>query len=155
MSLILLYVLFSLIFPMRDYLSVFTSSQVTWRAQNWPIDRYKMDLMSAPHFHLREGVRGSDLNGWKFILLNGSSLVVHLRSYNNKDLKCHMRIWNVGSRSDDWDLAMLSLHTITWCDLDAQMKIQGSQLNHNDSPIWTLSRLLTSWRRRSDSHAQF
>ena len=93
---------------------------------------------------------------WKTIpFIKRSIIVVNLRSYNGQDLKSYSEIWSIDSWSHGWDLVTFSLHTITWHDPDALMKIQRSQIYHNDSPLWIPSRPLISSRRRSDYHTQF
>ena len=139
---------------MWDYISLyFYTGDVAWRAVSNRHENMQFNL--NPSFSLKWGGMWQHLSGRQFILLNGSILAMDLRCYNEKNLKSHLRIRNIDSWSDGWDLAMLSLHAITWCNLDALMKIWCSRLNHKDSPLWTPLRLLISSRRRSDSHAQF
>ena len=112
-------------------------------------------LRIVQSFSVKWGGTWQHMSGWLFILLNGSILAIHLRSYSGQDLKSHPRIWNIDSRSDGWDITMLSLNVIIWHDLDTPMKIRQSWIDHNDSPLWIPSQSLISSRRRPDGHTQF
>ena len=97
-----------MIFVMWDYVSLFYFE--SGMARSRASDRCELRcLISAPHFHLSEGGTPQHLNGQQFVLLNGSILDVHL-SYNGQDLKSHLRIWDVDSRSYERDLATLLIH---------------------------------------------
>ena len=49
-------------------------------------------LISSPHFHLSEGGVWQHMSGQRFVFLNGSIMAVHMRSYNDHDLKRHLII---------------------------------------------------------------
>ena len=131
--------------------------QARWHNGKRSINAKRCDLISAPHCHLSERGGGTwqHLSGRWFVLFNGSILAVYLRSYNGHDLKSHLRIQNIDLRLEGEDLATLSLHTITWHDHDAPMKIRRLRFKHNDSPLWIPLQPLISLKRRSDAHAQF
>ena len=104
-------------------------TQVTWHAQNCPICGNKTDLISAPHFHLKGRGGGVHDNIWlddDLILLNGSILVVHLRSYNGHNLKSHFEnlkrqfmIRHTRSR----DALFLCDHVVQTCHSDEDLTI--------------------------------
>ena len=93
---------------MWDYLFVFLSL-IGDVARSKSFDRGKNSLISALHFHLSEGGARQHLIRQQFVLFNGSLLTIHIRSYNNQDLKSHSKILNINSRSNRLDFTRLSL----------------------------------------------
>ena len=82
---------------MSDYLFVFISSQVTWRAHNRLIRKNKKDLILAPYFHLSEwggGGGGGYIAASVWMMISFIKMINPGRSseeLERPDLKSHLR----------------------------------------------------------------